>query len=209
MSAQSLLFWVFALAAAAGAIAVVVSQNIVRMAFWLIVSLGSTAGLFFLLNADFVGTAQLLVYVGGTLVLLIFGVMLTASGPFISMKTSPGEGVMAGLVGLSLLGLILYSVCAVPWEKVVTPAHEAVASGFNKPQEGNSTRQLGFSLLGLRPDTDLTKGDEGTSHTTPGVGYLLPFEIASVHLLVVLVGAAYLARTKRRKEIPEVPVSAA
>ena len=63
-----------------GAIAVVATQNVVRMAFWLVVSLGSVAALFFLLHADFLGAAQLLIYVGGTVVLLVFGVMLTASG---------------------------------------------------------------------------------------------------------------------------------
>ena len=62
MTAHQLLFTVFALGACGGAIAVVVSQNVARMAFWLIVSLGSTAGLFFLCNADFVGATQLLIY---------------------------------------------------------------------------------------------------------------------------------------------------
>ena len=89
VSADEVLFAVFGLAVCGGALGVVLSQNVVRMAFWLIISLGSTAGLFFLLEADFVGAVQLLVYVGGTLVLLIFGVMLTASGPYVTMKTSP------------------------------------------------------------------------------------------------------------------------
>src|SRR5579871_2633707 len=99
MTAKDLVFWIFAAVTCFSAIAVVVSQSVVRMAFWLIVSLGSTAGLFFLLNADFVGTAQLLVYVGGTLVLLIFGVMLTASGPFVAIKASPGDRLMGGVLG--------------------------------------------------------------------------------------------------------------
>src|SRR5215475_10507670 len=95
--------WIFALTTIVGAVMVVISQNVVRMAFWLIISLGATAGLFFSLNADFVGSAQLLIYVGGTLVLLIFGVMLTASAPFLKIKTSPGEGIMAGVIGAFLL----------------------------------------------------------------------------------------------------------
>src|SRR6185369_136789 len=115
MSARDLLFWAFALVTAGGAIAVVVSQNVARMAFWLIVSLGSTAGLFFSLNADFVGAAQLLIYVGGTLVLLIFGVMLTASGPFVSIKSNPGDLVKSALAGIALLSLLLYSACQVDW----------------------------------------------------------------------------------------------
>ena len=53
-----------------------------------------TAGIFFLLDAQFVGATQLLVYVGGTLVLVVFGVMLTAQGPFINMKIGAVEWVM-------------------------------------------------------------------------------------------------------------------
>jgi len=186
---------VFGLVTVAAAIAVVVSQNVARMAFWLIISLGSTAALFFSLNADFVGSAQLLIYVGGTLVLLIFGVMLTASGPFLKIKTSPGEGVMAGVVGALLLSLILYSACAVDWLNVSPqPQKGGVAEGRNLPEEGNTTRPLGLSFLGARPDKDL-----GVTRETLSAGYLLPFEIVSVHLLVVLIGAAYLARTKRRR----------
>jgi NADH-quinone oxidoreductase subunit J len=195
-AAADALFWVFAVTTVAAALAVVISQNVVRMAFWLIVSLGATAGLFFLLNADFVGAAQLLIYVGGTLVLLIFGVMLTASGPFVKMKTSPGEGVLAGVVGALLLFLILYSACGVDWKSTGNFDQQGkVAQGFNTPAEGNTTRTLGLSFLGARPDKDL-----GVTRSHLTAGYLLPFEIVSVHLLVVLVGAAYLARAKRRKD---------
>jgi NADH:ubiquinone oxidoreductase subunit 6 (subunit J) len=188
-------FWVFALSAIGGALMVVISQNVVRMAFWLIISLGATAGLFFSLNADFVGAAQLLVYVGGTLVLLIFGVMLTASGPFINIKTSPGEGILAGVVGTLLLSLILYSACDVDWANTaqVDPRRQ-VGDGYNPQAQGNTTHGLGLSFLGARPDKDL-----GSKSAVLTAGYLLPFEIVSVHLLVVLIGAAYLARAKRRK----------
>ena len=188
-------FWIFAATTVGAAVAVVLTQNVVRMAFWLILSLGGAAGLFFQLNADFVGSAQLLIYVGGTLVLLIFGVMLTASGPFVNIKSSPGSLVMSGIVGGALLLVILDSACRVDW---VNAGHHdpkgVVTMGFNSPAEGNTTRELGLSFLGARPDKDL--GSKGAILTA---GYLLPFEIVSVHLLVVLVGAAYLARAKRRK----------
>ena len=59
-----------------------------------------SAALFFLAGADFVGAMQLLIYVGGTLVLLIFGVMLTSQDRFVSMKTGREEMWIAGLVGL-------------------------------------------------------------------------------------------------------------
>lgn len=200
---QDLLFWVYAFATCGCAVAVVLSQSVVRMAFWLILSLGSSAGLFFLLGADFVASAQLLVYVGGTLVLLIFGVMLTASGPFLSIKTSPGEGLVGGIVGLAMFGMLAITVTGVDWEKQSSTtvgrgqfAPGMMAEGkFSPSVEGNSARSLGLALLGARPDKDLGKPADGK--VTPG--YLLPFEIVSVHLLVVLIGAAYLARAKRRE----------
>jgi NADH:ubiquinone oxidoreductase subunit 6 (subunit J) len=200
MSGATFLFWVFALGAGGSAIAVVLSQNVVRMALWLILSLGSAAGLFFLLGADFVGATQLLIYVGGTLVLLIFGVMLTASGPFLSLKTNPGEVVLSGVIGCLLLGLILSSTGAVAWDTLPSAKHQDPA-GFTPADEGSTLRPLGMSFLGLRPDKDLAgRGNAQVRGGRLSTGYLLPFEIVSVHLLVVLVGAAYLARAKRRKD---------
>src|SRR5438552_19213414 len=110
---QPILFYILAALTAGCAVAVVVSQNIVRAATWLLFALGGTSGIFFLLGADFVGATQLLVYVGGTLVLVVFGVMLTAQGPFITMKTGPAEWAIAGLVGLLLFGVLAFSVIGV------------------------------------------------------------------------------------------------
>src|SRR5713226_3692063 len=110
MQPESFLFYIVAGLTALCAIAVVVTQNIVRSAAYLLFTLGGTAAVFFLLGADFVGATQLLVYVGGTLVLVVFGVMLTAQGPFITMKTGPAEWAIAGLVGLLLFGVLVFSV---------------------------------------------------------------------------------------------------
>ena len=191
MNGESFLFTVFALATCLGAIAVVFSQTVVRMAFWLVISLGSTAALFFLAKADFVGAAQLLIYVGGTLVLLVFGVMLTASGPYLKIATSPGEIVMGSCVGLLFLVVVYASLNGVDWRE------PAISQEAGNPvvATGNTLRPIGLSFLGSRPDQDLS-GDGDT--LSPG--YLLPFEIVSVHLLVVLIGAAYLARAKRRAD---------
>src|SRR6202048_3055657 len=109
------LFWIFASVTALCAIAVVVSQNIVRAATWLLFTLCGTAGIFFLLGADFVGATQLLVYVGGTLVLVVFGVMLTAQGPFINLKTGAAEWAISTLVGLLLYGVLAVTVWATVW----------------------------------------------------------------------------------------------
>jgi len=115
----SVLFAIFAVAACLCAVAVVASQTVVRMAFWLVLSLGSTAALFFLADADFVGAAQLLIYVGGTLVLLVFGVMLTASGPYLKIATSPGETILGAVVALLFLCVVVASVSGVTWPEPV------------------------------------------------------------------------------------------
>lgn len=233
MTAEFILFWLFAILTCAGAIFVAVSQNVVRMAFSLVLTLGSTAVLFLLLGADFVGATQLLVYVGGTLVLLVFGVMLTATGPFTRIKSSAADGILSGLIGVVFLFIVASTVTAVDWDggngvaqKIAYGTHaKAVERGFNPAQQGNTTRLLGLSFLSVRADRDLKLGVSGasldqtkTAPVVPGAssadqpggppspnspaplsaGYLLPFEIVSVHLLVVLVGAAYLARTKHR-----------
>lgn len=249
---KGLLFWVFATLTCGGAVAVVATQNIVRMAFWLVVSLGSVAALFFLLHADFLGAAQLLIYVGGTVVLLVFGVMLTASGHTIRVQSSPAETMLGGGVGLILLCVLVFAIGSVDWADISTRIPEAgdspavadakedgrlklqlvnatnaeskAQAGLSKAktdeakraladaieskaeaersiaavearrQSGRTLRPLGLSFYGLRPDRNLNQ----PSNQPLASGYLLPFEIISIHLLVVLIGAAYLARAKRR-----------
>lgn len=200
MNYEAILFYLFALSAGGGALGVVLSQRVARMAFWLIVALGSTAGLYFLMNADFVGATQIIIYVGGTLVLLIFGIMLTASGPHVKIMTSPGELVLGGAVGFLLLFLILGTVLSVNWDQAAVAVSENAefegytGEGYNPVGQGNTVRPIGMALLGLRPDKDLGADEDARLSS----GYLFPFEIVSIHLLVVLVGAAYLARAKRK-----------
>src|SRR6266516_144626 len=106
MTFAMFLLWTGSALTGLSAIMVVVTQNIVRAAAWLPFALAGPAGVYFLLGSDFIGAAQLIVYVGGTLVLVIFGVMLTASGPFVTMKTGAGEWAIAAVAGLLLLGVL-------------------------------------------------------------------------------------------------------
>jgi NADH-quinone oxidoreductase subunit J len=221
MELTTVLFYILAILTGACAIAVVVTQNIVRAAVWLLFTLGGTAAIFFLLNADFVGATQLLVYVGGTLVLVVFGVMLTAQGPFINMRVGAAEWAIAMGVGLLLYGVLAASLVQ------MSPPTAGEANVGPGPLPGSVT--LGESLLGMDSASEQANitGVPGTgyganaftgaaeaaaeasgvypkSQATPThgrrqVAYLLPFEIVSVHLLVVLIGAAYLARAKRRR----------
>src|SRR5437764_11964067 len=102
MTLPDVLFYLLAALTGLSAICVVLTQNIVRAATWLLFALAGTAGILFLLGADFVGATQLLIYVGGTLVLVVFGVMLTAQAPFISMKIGAAEWAISLGVGLLL-----------------------------------------------------------------------------------------------------------
>ncbi len=183
-------FLLMALLACAFAIAVVVSGNIVRMAFYLIMSLAAVSGLFFLAGADFVGAMQLMIYVGGTLVLLIFGVMLTAGRPFFSLKTGAEGWVLAVILGASLLAVLIPTALRVSqWN-----GHDA--RPYPAPSAPATANAIGLGLVGVRVD----QLEEQDKTLRAGMsGYLLPFEIVSIHLVVVLVGAAYLARARRRR----------
>ena len=274
MNGEQFLFWLFALLACGGAVGVVVSQRVVRMALSLIVSLSAVSALFFLTSADFVGAAQLMVYVGGTVVLLVFGVMLTSSSPFAKIHASPADGFLAAGIGAMFLAVITSTVLSVDWDgnalRFVEVTEEAFAAAHEKAhhdaefeslhsvlnesyevvtiegsetslrrlrsdaaltkeqshllaslwesldlqyaprsEEGRTLRPLGLAFVGVRADRDLgspvghqkiSDGYYVKRHSDAALsnGYLLPFEIVSVHLLVVLIGAAYLARPKRR-----------
>ncbi len=153
---HSVIFLLFSLLACGFALAVVFTSNVVRMAFYLVLSLGATAGLFFLAGADFVGAMQILIYVGGTLVLLVFGVMLTAQGPFISMKTASGEWILTALVGGSLLAVLLPTAYKIAdWNRGQGPKASGqgttadVASGIDSlPQAQPTATRIGLGLLG-------------------------------------------------------------
>jgi NADH-quinone oxidoreductase subunit J len=186
---HSIAFLLFALVACGFAIAVVTTSNIVRMAFYLTLCLGATAGLFFLAGAEFVGAMQLMIYVGGTLVLLIFGVMLTAQARFISMSTSGAEWVMAAVLGTVLLGLLLQADFSIENWRSPRPDLATLVLA-----DGKTSTPIGLALTGVRVD-QLSQPNEQLRRGMSG--YLFPFVIISMHLLVVLIGAGYMARTKR------------
>src|SRR5262249_3404438 len=161
----TLLFYAVAIITGLCAIGVVVTQNIVRAATWLLFALGGVSGIFFLLGADFVGATQLLVYVGGTLVLVVFGVMLTAQGPFISMKAGAAEWVIAALVGILLFTVLTVSTVSANWGYPTQP-------GETSPGQSTKSAVLGKAFLGLPGGPEHVEGTRKVS-----TSYLLPFEI--------------------------------
>lgn len=159
---ETFAFYIFAGIALGSAIGAAVSRNIVRTAVCLLGTLGGVAGLYFLLNANLLGAIQLIVYAGGTLILIVFGVMLTSKSPWVVMQPTRKQVVGAVLLTVLLAtGLILL---------------------MNRADWSNATGTLVASPR---------VGDVGKTLLTD---YLVPFEAASVLLLVVMIGAAYLAR---------------
>jgi hypothetical protein len=130
-------------------------------------------------------------------VLLIFGVMLTAQARFISMKTSGAEWVAAAMIGSSLLGILLWAGFSIPDWRNARPDAATLALFENK-----TSTPIGLALTGVRVD----KLEEPSERLREGMsGYLFPFVIISMHLLVVLIGAGYMARTKRLSSRAAVP----
>src|SRR4029077_6516383 len=144
------LFWVIGGLTGGCAIATVVTHNIVRAATWLLFTLGGTSALFFLIGADLVGAVQLLVYVGGTIVLVVFGVMLTAQGPFISMRTSSAEWAVSAATGITLLALLLLSIMAskpVHFEKDEPLAVFAPKNNLSDPETPGAAATSSYTMV--------------------------------------------------------------
>ena len=173
MSLAGVLFMIVAAVTAASAIGVAVSRSVIRSAVWLLFTLLGVAMLYLLLGAEFLSGTQLIVYVGGTMVLVVFGVMLTSGGPYAVLPTRIWENIGGAIIALLLVGLTTATAFTFP-----------IQSQNANPLPG--VNDLGLSFLGV-PGEDSQK-----------IAYLLPFEIVSVHLLVVLIAAAYLARAKKR-----------
>jgi len=166
--ATAALFYLFAAVALGSAVCVVASRNVVRMAVALLFTLVGVAGLYFLLNAEFLAAVQLVVYAGGTLILIVFGVMLTSKSPFSRFEPKRGEVAVALAAGALLLWVLVVAV--LNW----TRAHPSPAADGHAVPYPVAT--LGQALLG---------------------DYLVPFELASVLLLAVMIGSAYLAKGRR------------
>jgi len=166
MQLFDIVFYAFALITIVSGFVVVFSRNIIYSAFSLLFTFFGVAGLYVLLHADFLAVTQVLIYVGGILVLLLFGIMLTNRAVNVEIKTGTLHAVpaliLAAVVAGTLSGLF-YST----WSDEGTPASTLQTT----------TRTLGELLM---------------------TSYLLPFEVASVVLLVALIGAAWTSRRSRK-----------
>jgi NADH-quinone oxidoreductase subunit J len=165
------LFYIFALITLGGAVLTITSRSAVHSAIWLIASLLGVAGLYLLQSAEFLAAVQVILYIGGIMVLFLFVIMLVNldqaakerqynSLKWVALGTVGALGVVAGLFVSSESGRFQLGTPSPP-----SPALEGV---------GNS-EQISRVLFS---------------------DYLLPFELASILLLVAIIGAVVMAKTR-------------
>jgi NADH-quinone oxidoreductase subunit J len=121
MNIYDLMFYLFAFITLVSGAVVVFSKNIMYSAFSLMFTFFGVAGIYVLLNADFVAVSQVLIYVGGILVLMLFGVMLTNNVVDVSMKTGAMHSLPAAAVLGGVMGLLLTVFYVTDWKVVNAP----------------------------------------------------------------------------------------
>lgn len=196
-TAAVVVFYGAALLAVVSAIVAASAPRIVHAAFGLMGTFFGVAVLYGLLGADFVALSQVIVYVGGILILLVFGVLLTGrvrTALGMERKSRPVVPVLAGL--LVFVALVL-GIGRTDFRTHTPPAEPAP-----------TTARLGHAFLNVPvPTPDPAEKGIAPAEREHRVAmrakaedearYLVPFELASVLLLAALVGAAYLARRRR------------
>jgi NADH-quinone oxidoreductase subunit J len=182
MSLVQVLFYLMALIAIASAVFVAGTKNLVRSIFMFFITLFALAGLYVLALADFVAITQIVIYVGGILVLILFAFMLSGKetlnamgqqkNKFISINKLPAM-LLAGLFLIVLVNIILkVDANNLEWIKKAVDTKNVILPN------SSMTENIGINLM--------TK-------------YLLPFEAISVLLMIALIGAAHLSRKGARQ----------
>ncbi|MFN8614849.1 MAG: NADH-quinone oxidoreductase subunit J, partial [Vampirovibrionales bacterium] len=164
---EALLFWFFAATAVTGASLVVFHRSIIYSALSLIVVFLSIAGLFVLNNADFLAVAQTLVYGVGLTIVILFGIMFTGD-KLLADRSVTKKQLAAYLIVAAMVLALLWPVTQHPYGVIETPPLLAAIY-----QSEGSTGLLGWALFNP---------------------YALPFELASILLLVAMVGAIIISK---------------
>lgn len=166
---DSTIFWAFAGLSVLAALGVVFHRSIIYSALMLIIVFLSIAGIFVLNNADFLAIAQTVVYAVGLTIILIFGVMFTGDRSFQDGTVSRGHYVLFGIITVLTLGVLLRG-SIFPYETTKTPEYLVTVL-----QNQGSTALLGQALFSR---------------------FVLPFELASILLLVAMIGAIVIAKKR-------------
>jgi NADH-quinone oxidoreductase subunit J len=165
---ETFVFAVTAGITVAGAIMLVSLRNLVRAVLAMILSFTGIAGLYLLLNADFLAAVQVLVYVGAVAILVLFAVMLTQRVADPNRPVNNSQAWLGFTVAAAVFVLLMAVMAPLKW-----PDLPDMPNLPNTTVPVSSVANLGVQLLGT---------------------YLVPFEVASIVLLVALLGAIILAR---------------
>jgi NADH-quinone oxidoreductase subunit J len=193
---EAFFFWFFGLAAIFAALLTVMARNAVHSALFLISSLVSVAALFILARAEFIAGVQILVYVGGVMVLFLFVIMLVNVGAeergTEEIFNRPRQVTASLIFCFLLVAAVLYAVNtgAPQLQKKVT---ERLVT--NQPGTEDKSNNL---LQGATGTSQITKDAEDVAGSLYRYASL-PFEIASVLLLVAIIGSVMLARTLKQE----------
>ncbi len=193
---ESVFFWIFAIGAILAGLLTVMARNAVHSALFLISSLVSTAALFILLGAEFVAGVQILVYVGGVMVLFLFVIMLVNVGAeergTAAIFNKPPQVAAALFFSVLLVMGLLF----------------AINRGYLGLQKRDSAKLEQSAETRQAQQQNLQAGATGVSQISDDTGRVgtnlytyaaLPFEIASVLLLVAIIGSVMLARTLKQE----------
>ena len=170
------MFFFFGLVTVAAGLTMVITRNIVHAMFLLFVVLFGMAGVYVFAGAEFIAVSQVIIYVGGILIILLFGVMLTHKLRELTPQTDTLNFIPGLLVGVGMLAGFIFLIQRSGIKEILE------ARALNAaPAPMPST----LGMIGVQTITE----------------YLLPFEAISILLLVALIGAAYLSRKRKEAEI--------
>lgn len=183
MNIELIIFYVLAGLAILSGLFVVTSQHLVRSVFMFFVTLFCVAGLYVFALADFVALTQVVIYVGGVLVLLLFAFLLSSKDALDGLEKIPSGLLSANRIAGSLISLLFLAVLVFVFKGInfedLDWIKQAQISGNVKSVTDESVQNIGVNLMST---------------------YLLPLEIIAILLMMALVGAAHIAR----KEPPEI-----
>ncbi|HKV59214.1 MAG TPA: NADH-quinone oxidoreductase subunit J [Ktedonobacteraceae bacterium] len=178
MGLQVVLFWIFAIILVGSALLVVGLRNIVHSALALIVLFAMAAGIYLLLNAEFIAIVQILIYAGAVTILVLFALMLTRTNNLLtSSNPTNKQWWLAAIISTVVGAAIIFA---------------ATLSQYSTASSGSGTAYGTTAACPLPPDNVVYIGQLLYSPTC--YSYVLPFEIASLVLLVAIVGAIVIGR---------------
>ena len=164
MSGASIIFYLLAALTLVSGILAVTTRMIFRAAIYLLFSLIGIAGIYFWLQYEFIAAVQIIVYVGGIVVLIIFSIFLTQQAGEELPKQKIGRQIFSALAAFCGLALVLVQLVR----------HDFVITNGKLIEP--SVNNIGNQMLGV---------NDG--------GYALPFEVVSILLLAALIGCIVIA----------------